>query len=185
MSYVIPSMVYARRGMPHLVPIPGSARARLIEAAISQFQEHGYEQANVTRIASMAGVTTGALYHHFESKQGLFGVIREEMERRMTERMEGASAAVGGGRAGVKAAFEVSVDAAARFGVTRILAEPGPSDHDPIVDTLETMLSDNRVLARCLASMWRGALASVADGAEPSSARGAIKWILGVEPGAE
>lgn len=167
--------------MPHPVPIPGSARARLIEAAISQFQEHGYEQANVTQMASMAGVTTGALYHHFASKQGLFGIIREEMERRMTERMEGASAAVGGGRAGVRVAFEVSIDAAARFGVTRILSEAGPSDHDSIVETMGSMLSDNRVVARCLASMWRGALAAVADGAEPSSAKEAIGWILASE----
>jgi len=47
-------------------------------------------------------------------------------------------------------------------------------------------LSDNHVVARSLASMWRGTLAAVADGAEPASAKKAIRWILDpVETGAE
>src|SRR5688500_2708027 len=102
------------------IPIPGSARARLLEAGIAQFQEHGYEQATVLVIAEVAGVTTGSLYHHFKSKLGLYLVIRDEMEKRMTERMEGAAAALGNtGRAAVRAALEVAFDAAVRFGVTR------------------------------------------------------------------
>ena len=60
-----------------------------------RFESEGRDAVNVTDVARDAGVTTGSLYHHFGSKEGLYVVIREEMERRMTERMEGAAAAVG------------------------------------------------------------------------------------------
>ena len=105
------------------IPIPGSARARLIEAAISQFERRGYEGASVVDIAEAAGVTTGSLYHHFRSKSGLYEVIRREMHRRMTERLEGVSAAAPGGPAALLAGFRVTVEASARFGVSRLLAE--------------------------------------------------------------
>ena len=111
--------------MPYPVPIPGSAPARLIEAAMRRFESEGRDAVNVMDVARDAGVTTGSLYHHFGSKEGLYVVIREEMERRMTERMEGAAAAVGStGRGAVATSLLVAFDAALRFGVARILSEP-------------------------------------------------------------
>jgi len=169
------------------IPIPGSARARLLEAGIAQFQERGYDQANVLVIAELAGVTTGSLYHHFKSKLGLYVEIRDEMEKRMTERMEGAAAALGGtGRLVVQAALEVAFDAAVRFGVTRILAEPRP-DHalDPIAAALAHALPRAaRSAAGMLAAAWRGALLAVADGVSPQVARAGLRWVLEVEPAA-
>ncbi len=38
------------------------------------------------------GVTTGVLYHHFGSKEGLYAVVREELERRVVDRMDGDAA---------------------------------------------------------------------------------------------
>jgi AcrR family transcriptional regulator len=48
-----------------------SARAALLAAAVAEFTSKGYESATVAGIASRAGVTTGALYGHFRSKQEL------------------------------------------------------------------------------------------------------------------
>lgn len=167
--------------MPHPIPIPGSARARLISAAIAHFQADGYERASVVEMADEAGVTTGSLYHHFGSKLGLYRVIRSEMERRMTERMEGAVAAVGGGRDGVRVALEVSFDAAIRFGVTRILAEAPPEDWlDPVSETVEVMIPGNAIAARCVVAAWRGALLAVANGSSPKAARSGLVWVLAV-----
>ena len=45
-----------------------SSRAALLDAALEEFSERGYEAATVAGIAARAGVTTGALYAHFESK---------------------------------------------------------------------------------------------------------------------
>jgi len=48
-----------------------SSRSALVDAALEEFSERGYEASTVADIASRAGVTTGALYAHFESKLDL------------------------------------------------------------------------------------------------------------------
>lgn len=45
-----------------------SSRAALMAAALEEFTARGYEAATVADIARRAGVTTGALYAHFDSK---------------------------------------------------------------------------------------------------------------------
>jgi AcrR family transcriptional regulator len=164
------------------IPIPGTAKARLTDAAIRQFEAHGYDGVNVTALAAEAGVTTGSLYHHFTSKLGLYLVVRDEMEKRMYERMEGAAAALGGkGREAVEAALVVSFDAAVRFGVARILSEPRPDGGpDAIAATLERILPKRLgSAATMLAAAWRGALAEVVGGTAPSAARAGLVWLLG------
>ena len=163
------------------IPVPGSTKARLIEAAIHQFELAGYETANVTALAAKASATTGALYHHFGSKQGLYLVIREEMERRIVERMEGAAEAVGGkGRPAIRAALLVAFDAANRFTVCRILGEHPPIEReDPVETTLRSLLPDPYAsAARMLAAAWRAALLKVADGTRVTAARAALEFLL-------
>lgn len=48
-----------------------SSRAALLEAALEEFRDNGYEAATVAGIAQRAGVTTGALYAHFRGKLDL------------------------------------------------------------------------------------------------------------------
>lgn len=172
-------------GLP--IPIPGSARARLLEVGIARFQALGYERASVTDMARDAGVTTGSLYHHFKSKLGLYVVIRDEMETRMTERMEGAAAAVGGtGRQAVQAGLEVAFDAAVRFGVARILAEPRPDQApDAIANALcELLPQPAQPAGAMLAAGWRAALLAVADGLPPAAAKAGMRWFLNVDASA-
>lgn len=47
-------------------------RARLLEAAEACFSESGYDGAGVAKICRRAGVSKGAFYHHFSTKQALF-----------------------------------------------------------------------------------------------------------------
>ena len=47
-------------------------RARIMEAAIKLFSTHGYNKASVDDICAEAGISKGAFYHHFKSKQALF-----------------------------------------------------------------------------------------------------------------
>lgn len=47
-------------------------RARIMQAAIELFSERGFDAASVDEICAEAGVSKGAFYHHFESKQALF-----------------------------------------------------------------------------------------------------------------
>jgi AcrR family transcriptional regulator len=48
-----------------------TARARIRQAAMSQFAEHGFERTTIRGIAAAAGVSPGLVRHHFGSKQGL------------------------------------------------------------------------------------------------------------------
>lgn len=47
----------------------------IIEAAVKEFQVHGFAGARTTRIAKAAGVSSRTLYNHFPSKEALFDAI--------------------------------------------------------------------------------------------------------------
>ena len=77
-----------RRGRPR---DPERLR-RIMEAARSHFDGHGFERASVDAISAEAGVSKMTIYSHFASKEGLFeAVIRDRTDR------------VVGGLAGVEA----------------------------------------------------------------------------------
>ena len=47
-------------------------RERLLDAALARFVREGYEATSVAEICDEAGLSKGAFYHHFASKQALF-----------------------------------------------------------------------------------------------------------------
>ena len=47
-------------------------RTRIMESAIKLFSNRGYNKASVDDICGEAGISKGAFYHHFKSKQELF-----------------------------------------------------------------------------------------------------------------
>jgi AcrR family transcriptional regulator len=53
-------------------------RRRIMDEAIALFASRGYNESGVAEICSAAGVSKGAFYHHFPSKQALFVSILEE-----------------------------------------------------------------------------------------------------------
>lgn len=53
-------------------------RTRIIEAAMSLFAKNGYEVTSVSEICEVAGVSKGAFYHHFHSKETVFQQAMEE-----------------------------------------------------------------------------------------------------------
>jgi len=52
-------------------------RNRMMQAALECFSNHGYEITSVAEICSAAGVSKGAFYHHFPSKQAIFLALME------------------------------------------------------------------------------------------------------------
>lgn len=54
-----------------VVPAAGSARERLIAAAIATVRYKGFSATSVDEICQAAGVTKGAFFHHFASKEAL------------------------------------------------------------------------------------------------------------------
>src|SRR5215831_5459285 len=71
-----------------------ATRAALISAARHLIGKHGYQETKIGMVASAAGVTAGAIYHHFQSKKGLFQATVEAMQRELlaeAARVPGAS----------------------------------------------------------------------------------------------
>lgn len=166
--------------MQEWIPIPGTTKGRLVDAALLEFEEKGFEAASVTEIAAKANVTTGSLYHHFGSKLTLYTLIRGDVEKRLTDRMEGAMAMATEGRPAVNAALLVAFDAAVTFNACRLLGGPPLEGmNDPICETLIPHLPGvNLVAARALSAAWRSVLLSVADGDSPASSRQALEFLL-------
>jgi len=52
-------------------------RAHILDAALRQFAIAGYNSASVDEICAVAGVSKGAFYHHFPSKQAVFLALLE------------------------------------------------------------------------------------------------------------
>jgi AcrR family transcriptional regulator len=66
-------------------------RAALIAAARALFAERGYADVGTEEIVRAAGVTRGALYHHFDGKRELLEAVYEQVEGEVTKQIaEGA-----------------------------------------------------------------------------------------------
>ncbi len=61
-----------------------ATRGQLIEVATGLFAEHGYEGTSIEAVLTAAGVSRGALYHHFAGKEALFTAVLEAVSERVT-----------------------------------------------------------------------------------------------------
>lgn len=57
---------------------PEETRRRVIDGAAKAFADLGYERARVTDIAKAAGLSSGAMYNHFQSKAELLAAVVED-----------------------------------------------------------------------------------------------------------
>jgi AcrR family transcriptional regulator len=71
----------------------GDERRRLIiEAARREFARSGYVGTTNREIAEQAGITTGAIYHYFKSKQDVYLAVFQETDRVILARYEEVTA---------------------------------------------------------------------------------------------
>ena len=165
--------------MREWIPVSSSPKGRLALAAVKAFGARSFDEVTVGELAAAAKVTTGALYHHFGSKLGLYAFVREDVEQRLLDRMEGAIAAgapASDRSAAVTAALLVGFDFAVREGFLRILGDPpAGAERDRLAQMLTASTAPaSPVLSRVLAAAWRAALVAVAEGSEPQQARAAL-----------
>lgn len=62
-------------------------RAKLIAAARHAFATQGYAEASMDDFTAQAGLTRGALYHHFGDKKGLMQAVISEIDAEMSDRL--------------------------------------------------------------------------------------------------
>jgi AcrR family transcriptional regulator len=104
-----------------------ATRTALGAAARQLFTERGYAATSTTEIVERAGVTRGALYHHFAAKEDLFRAVFEQLEDEVTEHV--AKEALTSAdpleqlRRGTRAYLDACIDPA----VQRVVLLEGPS----------------------------------------------------------
>ena len=62
---------------------PDKTREAILMAGFQEIHRHGFQAAGLDSILTVAGVTKGALYHHFENKAGLGYAIIDELISKM------------------------------------------------------------------------------------------------------
>lgn len=79
-------------------PEYGEVPRRLLAVATKLFAERGYEGTSVQEVVKLAGVTKGALYHYFDSKDELlhevYGRVLRLQQRRLDEITAGGAPVV-------------------------------------------------------------------------------------------
>lgn len=71
-----------------------ATQAVLQRVALQWFSEQGFEKAPVGSICADAGVTVGALYHHYGDKKGLFAAVVEQVDAQLVQQALQARATV-------------------------------------------------------------------------------------------
>jgi AcrR family transcriptional regulator len=65
----------------------GATRRAILDAARDLFASHGWTATTIDEVTRAAGVTKGALYHHFRDKTDLLRAVYEDQEERSVERL--------------------------------------------------------------------------------------------------
>lgn len=137
-------------------------RATLIAAARQLFTQRGYADTATPDIVAIAGVTRGALYHHFTDKAALLAAVCEveaeavtaEIETSTPPRLSATRALLHGG--------EAYLAAMQKPGRTRLLLLDGPA----VLGRAAMDEIDNRYAAQ---SLRKGVKAAMEEGVIPAS----------------
>ena len=104
-----------------------ATRTALMEAARRLFIERGYAETATPDIVAEAGVTRGALYHHFSDKQALFRAVAEREAAAVAAEIERATPKVQSAAEGLRVGGEAYFEAMREPGRTRLLLLDGPA----------------------------------------------------------
>lgn len=106
-----------------------ATRAALVAAARPLFAQRGYAGVGTEEIARAAGVTRGALYHHFDGKRELFEAVYERIEIELAERIASGAlqANASSPLAAMRAGAEMFLLASTEPETQRIVLLDGPS----------------------------------------------------------
>lgn len=104
-----------------------ATRDAMIAAGRNAFVRHGFADASLDDIVQDAQVTTGALYHHFGNKKGLFQAVAESLEQDILDRISASLSDDMNGWEQLETAMRLTFDLCADSGVHRILFSDAPN----------------------------------------------------------
>ncbi|HVV14381.1 TetR/AcrR family transcriptional regulator [Amycolatopsis sp.] len=177
-----------------------STKAALMTAARELFAERGYQAVPADEIVRAAGVTRGALYHHYSDKQGLFRAVVEEIERELTVEVQQAFGESPDLMSGMLNATQVFLTACMRDEVRQISLTDAPAvlgwavwreieaeyGLGLLVGMLEKAVEDGviepqpvRTLAQLSLSAVMEAARMIADAEDPERVGAEVQQVLG------
>ncbi len=145
-------------------------RARLVSAARRLFVDKGYAETGTPEIVAAAGVTRGALYHHFPDKRALFRAVVEAEGETVAAEIT-AAATSGDALADLLSGAGAYLSAMAAPGRTRLLLVETPA----VLGAAEARTIDGGHAERTLRE---GLAAAIAAGALPALPVGALTSLL-------
>jgi AcrR family transcriptional regulator len=174
-------------------------RAALVSAGRRLFGQAGFAATSVEDLAREAGVTTGALYHHFPTKAALFEAVFELVHMELMAASGEAAARADGPTELLALGFEAFLDQVLEPDVQRIVITDAPSVLGParfielderyafaaIVEALEAAANvgalradDPQTLATLLLGMLQRGGMLIASSPDPVAARNAVAATL-------
>lgn len=102
-------------------------RTALVDAARALFVEKSYAETGTPEIVAAAGVTRGALYHHFADKKALFAAVVERESAAVAREIEDAAPAGLASLDALRAGGSAFLEAMTKAGRTRLLLLDGPA----------------------------------------------------------
>jgi AcrR family transcriptional regulator len=104
-----------------------ATRAALLDSARHLFASKGYGDTATEEIVGRAGVTRGALYHHFRDKRDLFAAVLSSLESELAARLAEAAMAGSDPLAQLRAGCAAFLDACLDPEAQRIVLIDGPA----------------------------------------------------------
>jgi AcrR family transcriptional regulator len=104
-----------------------ATREQLIEVATGLFAERGYEETSIEAVLAAAGVSRGALYHHFAGKDALFEAVLEAVENGVTARLTAEITGAPDAVSAVESAALAWIEMAGEPVIQRIILSDAPS----------------------------------------------------------
>lgn len=132
-------------------------RSDILAAARALFAENGYAATTTGQIADAAGVTVGALFHHFDGKPGLFRDVFEQIQSELEATIRAAAEPAGEVLEAFLLGFRSYLEFARRREFYRIVMLEGPA----VLGQAEWHTLD---MSRGAATLMEGLEALVAEG---------------------
>ncbi|HZT64584.1 MAG TPA: helix-turn-helix domain-containing protein [Acidimicrobiales bacterium] len=135
-------------------------------AARQLFADQGYAHTNREEVAERAGVTRGALYHHFDSKADLFAAVVRALDDEIAARVVSASAGAGSVAETIDRAAAAYLDVCSSAQVARIMTDA----QSVLGPTQLRQLSSESCLSLLTAALTRAAGEGAAVPGDPAVA---------------
>src|SRR5437868_10043330 len=100
---------------PSLRAVPQRAgseetRRQILDTALTLFREQGLEETTIRDIAARAGLSLGATYYYFKSKEAIVGAYYDYIQQEHQKQARAAFAKAGNLRQRLRAAYHTKID---------------------------------------------------------------------------